>query len=226
MILLALSAVTAAILVVPSMASAAGWDIDPTPTEAKPLTFTTSGGEAKLTSAQTVTCAANTGSGKYTTATTGKVSLKFTGCKGPFFTTCTTAGQASGTIVTTELEFHNIMIENTVQLVGGTPGILITPNGGHFASFTCSVIGININIAVSGNGIIGDISSPKCAGSSKTATLNFESSATGVQKFMQEETAGTKYDLTSSENGGAPATASEDATGTITFGETATITCP
>jgi hypothetical protein len=227
MILLALGALCAAMLALPAMASAAGWDIDPESGKL-PLKFTSAGGEAKLTrlNGQKVTCTANSGTGQYETATTGKIELTFTGCKDNLGFTCTTAGQAAGTITTTELEFHNIMIDSTAQVVGGKPGVLITPNAGHFATFACT-LGIG-TVVVSGNGIVGEVSNPTCTNNpfQKTATLNFESSATGTQKYMQEETAGTKFDLLSSTNGALAETSSEDAEGTVTFAENAKMTCP
>jgi hypothetical protein len=214
--------VVSGLLALPSMASAAGWDIDPAG-----VSFTSAGGTAKLVtvSGTTVTCTSNSGTGKYDTnsQTTGKIELTFKGCTSSFFN-CTSAGQATGVITTTpELVFHNIMIESTGQLAGGTPGILITPNAGHFATFSCG--GEFLKVVVTGNGIVGDISAPKCGGSSTTATLNFEQTS-GVQKYQQEETAGTKYHLNSSLNGGAAGEAGQEGTGTVTYSQSATITCP
>ena len=225
--LLALVVVSGLLYALPSMASAAGWDIDPAPTEKSPLTFTSSGAKASLvTAGGNFSCTASSGTGKYTSQTTGNITITFTGCATTFFgfpITCTSSGQSSGTIKTTEnLVFHNIMIESTAQVAGGTPGILVTPNSGHFATFVCA----GNTVVVGGTGVIGDISSPKCGETSTTSTLKFEASGVGVQKYTQEETTGTKYDQTSSKNGGAPETASQEAEGKVTFNQAATITCP
>jgi hypothetical protein len=227
--LAALAAVGVLMLAVPSMASAGTWNIDPEPTHAAPLNFTTKGGEAKLTTTSSVvTCETNEGAGYYTTPTTGFITkLTFHGCHTTVFgftINCKTAGEVGNTITATvPLEFHNIMIHSTAQVAGGRPGILITSAAEeHFAGFECG----GNQITVTGNGVIGEISSPKCGGKSKTGTLKFESSATGVQKYQQITTEGTKYDLKSSTNGGAPVTASEDAEATITFEKEATVTCP
>jgi hypothetical protein len=224
MILLALAAVSAVMFAVPAVASAGEWEID---SGKLPLSFTASGGEATLTQegvATKVICTANTGSGKYASKTTGEqLTLTFPGCKENVVnTSCTTADQTAGTIKTTDLTFHNIMIASTAQKAGGTPGILVTPNAGHFASFTCD-FGF-MSVEVTGNGIIGDISAPKCSESTKTATLTFESSATGVQKYTQVTTEGIKFDLDAKENG-TSRTASEDASGTLSFPETVSMTC-
>jgi len=229
-ILLALAAVSAVMFALPAVASAGEWELD-----AKlPQSFTTASiGKTILTqkalSAEdkpaTVTCLGATGTGKYTTKTTAEeVTLTFTGCtESTFGSSCTSAGQASGTIKTTDLVSHNIMIDSTAQVAGGTPGILLTPKEGHFATFNCAFF---FKIEVGGSGIIGDISAPKCgAAASKTATLKFESPTEGTQKYMQITTEGTKFDLTSTQ-GGTARTASQDGEGTVTYGEAVTMTCP
>jgi hypothetical protein len=114
------------------------------------------------------------------------------------------------------------MIESTGQKVGGTSGILITPNSGHFVSFKC---GSFISFELSGKGIIADISAPACNTPSLTSTLKFEQTS-GVQRYQQEETTGTISHLTSSLNGGAPGEISLVGSRTVTYKEKATITCP
>jgi hypothetical protein len=225
LMMLALAAVSAVFFALPAAASAAPeWDID-SETGALP-TFTSAGGTAKLTSSGfgaflPVECTKNTGTGKYTTQTTSSVTLTFTGCT-QAGNTCTTSGQAAGTIKTTELVSHNIMVESTEQVAGGTPGLLITPNNGHFATFVCG----SSTFTVGGNGIIGDISSPKCGGAfSKTATVVFETSSSGIQRYMQYETNGSTYDLSTTTSLGT-FTSGEDATGTVTFNQGTKMTCP
>jgi hypothetical protein len=223
--MLALAAVSAALFALPAVASAAEWDIDQE-TATLP-TFNSAGGAAKLSSSGfgaflPVECSANTGFGKYATATTSVVTLTFTGCT-QAGNPCITAGQASGTIKTTlELVTHNIMIENTGQVAGGTPGLLITPSGAHFATFECGTS----KFTVGGNGIIGDISSPKCGGAfQKTATVFFETTAPGNQRYKTVETAGTNYDLSTTTSLGT-FTTGLDATWTVTFNQGTKMTCP
>jgi hypothetical protein len=191
--------------------------------------FTTHGGQATLatTSGTSVICTSNTGSGKYTTKTTGELNLTFSGCKDEVFgAACTTPGQASGFIKTGISVFHNIMIDSTAQAPpSGTAGVLITnPVGGvPYTTFNC--LGF-LHIEVSGN-IIGHLESPACGSSSKEHKLVFANNGTlGHQKYMQVTTTGTLFDLTSKVNGGAPSTSSMDATGITTFASAALVTCP
>ncbi len=216
LMLLALAAVSAVLFALPAVASAETWHIT------KAEKFTAHGGHAILTvdepEATEITCTSNTAAGEYENTTTGKnLVLTFHGCevaKSGGFLPCTTPGLNTGTIRTTALTFHNILVEK------GIPAILITPNNGHFATFNCPFT----HVEVRGNGIIGEVEK-NCGESSKEAGLNFTSVATGTQTWRQITTAGTAFDLTSSKNGGAPVTASEDATGKVTFGSSQTITC-
>jgi hypothetical protein len=218
MIMLALAAVSAAMFALPAVASAGEWKIDPA-NGVFPLNYSIAGGETKLTAGQTITCSSVSGTGKYTTSTTGELGLTFHGCKVLGFFSCTSAGQPSGTIKTTALTTHNVILETSPSKV---TGVLITPNAGHFASFTCA--GGIASTAVTGNGIIGEVTSPACNTASTTSTLNFATSG-GVQQWMQITTAGTKYDLSASINGGAAETAAQDGSGTVTFTQKATHTC-
>jgi hypothetical protein len=229
MILLALAAVSAVMFALPAVASAGTWELDGFGK------FTSAAGVTTLTQdplnaedkPTEVTCKSSTGTGTYTSKTGGnEFTQTFKECTESLFGfSCTTAGQAAGTIKTTDLTFENIMIDSTAQKAGGTPGILITPNAGHFASFTC---GGFIPVSVNGNGLIGDLTQPcgdvKAAGVARE--LNFDSVATGTQRYMQVTTAGTKFDL-SSTSSGTTRTASQDGEGKVTFaGAATTITCP
>jgi hypothetical protein len=217
-IMFALAAVSAALFALPAVASAGEWKIDPA-NGVFPLNYTIAGGSTTLTAGQTVTCSSSTGSGKYTTATTGELTLTFHNCKTLGIFNCTSAGQPAGTIKTTALTTHNVKLEPSPSTV---TGVLITPNAGHFASFTCA--GGIASVVVNGNGIIGEVTSPACNTASTTAVLDFTTSA-GVQKWMQITTAGTKFDLSASLNGGAAETAAQDGKGTVTFSQKATHTC-
>jgi hypothetical protein len=224
--LLALGALCAAMLTVPSMASAAGeWNLSGA---GFPLTFTVaSETTTKLVpeSGFTVECSGSTGSGQYNNETTGEIELTFTGCHTPFATNnCTTTGKKAGEITTTpNLVFHNVVLEPTPSPVLGT---LITPNAGHFATFTCVILGVNNTVVVGGNGIIGQITSPACGTAKvKEGTIVYEQTG-GSQKWKQITTTGTSYDLTSSVNGGTPVTAGQEGKGIITLAEAAQFTCP
>ena len=225
--LLALAAVSAVMFALPAVASAESWHIT------KAEKFSASGAAATLTvdpleageSVNEIECENNSASGEYENTTTGKnLAITFTGChvKGSQSSTCTTPGQASGTIKTTVLTFHNIMLEQTPTRI---PGILITSNAGHFASFTCIILFIPVAVEVNGNGIVGEVEK-ECGTSSKEAGLKFESVATGTQRWTKTGTEGPNYFLTSvASNDNKTRTVSEDATGTIKFGSSQTVNC-
>jgi len=223
MMLLALGALTALVFAaLPAVASAGEPTIDPAGGKF-PVTFTSSGttSELRATGEPSIVCTSNSGSGKYTSATTGEFELTFKGCTTSFFgfpVECHSTGQANNVITTGTSVFHNTYLTDAKT----TPGILVTPpSGGVFTKITCAGIS---TIEVKGNGIIGDLESPKCGGSSKTGTLNF--TATGAsQTFKQVTGTGTAFDLTATTSGGSAVTAAEVAEGTVTFAESITVTC-
>jgi hypothetical protein len=223
MMLLALAAISAVMFVVPAVASAGSPVIDPASGKF-PLNFTSAGGHSELRAAEepAITCTSNSGSGKYTSGTTGEITLTFHGCATSFFgfpVSCNSAGQPSGTIKTGTSVFHNTYVTDAKT----NPGVLVTPpTGGLFTTIIC---GGFANIEVRGNGIIGELTAPKCgAAAQKTATLNF--AATGSSQNLKKVTAtGTEYSLTSGTEGGSTVTASEVAEGTVTYTENATLTC-
>jgi hypothetical protein len=223
LMMLALAAVSASLFVLPAVASAAEWTID-SETGALP-TFTSSGGAAKLTSSGfgaflPVECTGHSDSGKYISSTTSVRSLIFTGCtQGP--EKCSNTADAETIEFTKELVTHNIMIENTAT-AGGTPGLLITPTSGHFATFKCG----SSTLMIKGNGIIADIITPKCGDAfSKTMTVAFETTSSGIQKYKLIETAGTSYDLSTTTSFGT-FTSGLDMTTTVTFNQGFKMTCP
>ncbi len=225
-ILLALSAISAAMFALPAVASAGEWSLDPA-SGSFPVAFNLASiGNTTLTtdgSSLKVTCTSAAGNGSQTSATTSSnVTLTFSGCTENLFgSKCTSTGQASGSIKTTDLIGHNVILEKGPPEVRG---ILLTPNAGHFASFSCG--GGLVAVVVNGNGIIGEMTAPTtCGAVQKTATVKYESPATGTQKWTQVTTTGTKFALTSSQNGGAATTASQDGEGTVTFAENMTFTC-
>ena len=223
---LALAALSAVMFALPAVASANSWHI----TTAEK--FTATGGAATLTvdpleageSVNHVECASNEATGEYENTTTGKnLTITFKGCHlaGTPSAPCTTPGQASGVIKTTDLTFHNIMLDQNPRI----PGILITLNAGHFATLECLIFFIKVHIDVNGNGIVGQVER-ECGTTSKEAGLLFESPTTGTQRWTQTETEGTKYDLTWTETtNNKTRTASLDATLTLRFGSSQTINC-
>jgi hypothetical protein len=225
--LLALAAISGAILALPAAASAGEWKLD-SASGKFPQSFTLSFGGTTLTtdgSSLKVSCNGLTGSGEYENSTTAKnVRLSLFGCTENLFgSACTTAGQSTGTIETTVMTGHNVIIEN---LNPPYRGILFTPNAGHFATFTCG--GGLVKDVVSGNGVIAQLTIPAfCNSKAISGSLSFASTAAaaGTQKWTQITTAGTKFDLTSSQNGGAAATSSLDSAGSMSFLEEQTFTC-
>jgi hypothetical protein len=207
-----------AVMALPSVASAGGWHIDPPGTS-----FSIAGGPQILTGSTTnVNCASLTGTGSYDSnnQTTGKISLKFNNCTEPIFgTSCTTSGEVTGTIKPTQnLVFHNIYTGDNKT----TPGILITSNSGHFASFSCFFGGISV--VVNGNGVMGTVTSPGCGKSSTTGKVKFNGTGT-VQEHRQVTNTGTIFSLSSSVNGGAFNAAAQDGEATLTFPQSSTMTC-
>ena len=203
--LLALAAVSAAVFALPSMAVAAEEDV-PLHLTTKPTAVNTiAGGVATLqsTGGLKVVCQEVSGTASWESTTTGKIKLAFKkDCTENLFgTECTS-------IETTELQFH------LLTLTGSLPGVLITPNGTHFATFTCT--GGFVKVVVTGNGILGKITAPACGGEASKATMKFEQ-AGGVQSQKTVVGTATSYHLNSSTNGGAATEAGQSGEGSITF---------
>lgn len=219
-LLVALISITAAISVLPASASASVWHLEPF------SGFTGMGGEARLTDpAGAMVCTSITAAGLYTTATTGFISLHMHGCKSGVFQ-CTSPGEPTGTVSTNVLPFENILLEANPQ----TPGILIKPakvdnqpaaGEGLITEFTC----FGIPTIVRGNGLIADITGPKCGESGKALTLEYASSAQGTQRWMQVTTTGTKYDLTSNTANKGWVTSSIDAVLTLNLEKEGKVNC-
>jgi hypothetical protein len=219
-ILLALAAVSVAMFALPAMASAGTWSLDPAGT---PIT-TSSVGNTVLTNNnnETVTCTSSTGAGSYNAGSTtdGTITFKFHNCTSAGIA-CTTAGQPSGTIVTTLATFKNVYLEPGPH----NPGVTIKGNGAteHFATFKCG-FGL-VTIVVTGT-LLGEIeeASTKCNVATKKLPLTFVSTAHGVQKWTRVTTAGAIEDLTATVNGTAR-TASQDGTGFVETAANVTPTC-
>ena len=216
LMLLALAAISA-LLVVPTFASAAPIHAQ-THAGGNPGAFTVTGGTSQLvrTSGSGSHGEAVGGSGTFENTTTGTVKLTFhkvTSALGNCGST--TEGHAElaggGTVTTTTLPFH------LVTLPGGQPGILITSANGHFATYRCGGITINVN----GTGILGTITSPACGGTSSNAVLSFSQTA-GVQNHKSYT--GATYNLTSTILG-STVESGMTATAAIGFGGARTLIC-
>lgn len=199
-----------ALLALPAFASAT-----PAHLSSAPETFTVAGGESELTrvAGGFTTGTGVEGTGSFESTTTGKITLTFHGVKAQGLFNCTSEKEPTGTVMTTELPFHLVMLGSK------DPGILITPAPGateHFATFNCGVfVG---TIVVEGNGILGTITSPECGKSAKSATVVFASNGAGVQNQLTYT--GTQYNLKSSVGGSEFSQSAMKATATINLGAT------
>ncbi|MGN6258081.1 MAG: hypothetical protein ACTHN3_10085 [Solirubrobacterales bacterium] len=223
MMLLAVTAVAAlAFAAMPAIASAA-----PTVdfSKATPIPFTGTSGISILRSSgfsAQLECTGGTGSGEWTSVTTGVGVSTLTGCKNRATgIACNSAGQASGAVKTETLVSHLVYIKGFTKTVGS----LATPNAttGKFAEFTCGSL---FKVVVAGNGIIGHVTKPACGETSNHSTTVGTASG-AVQTYQEIEGSTVKYHITTSLNGGTASEASLEATGEGELGEgaTATLTC-
>lgn len=206
----------------PSVASAGVWHLEPEDgSTTQTLSF--SGGTSRLVTVEPggdvksgeIHCDSVSGSGSYENTTTGTLSLLFHSCedKGTG-ATCTTSGLSSGTIETTALTFHNVLIQ------ANTPGILITPNSSTnvFAHFVCGFI---VPVTIDGNGVIGDVTL-SCGQTGVTSgEVDFELE-NNTQKYKQVTGTGTVYQLTRASNnhiGG------QEGTGSVTNSKKSKVNC-
>jgi hypothetical protein len=219
-----LMAAALAIAALPSAASATGWDLD-VQTGTLPLKFTISGGATSfkiISGGGTVACSATAGEGEYKTPTEGTVDFTYTGCKRGS-EECHSKGAKKEEVTTTTLVFHNIMIDSTVQVTNGKPGILFTGNNNHFATAECTFG----NVEYIGNGVIGELFSPICQLSEwrTMATVVFAASSNGQQTYKQAETTGTVFDLTARTFANTE-TSSIEGKPVLTFERAMKTTCP
>jgi hypothetical protein len=182
MMLLALTALSATMLVPSAIASAQEIHIDGI------TSFSGGSGQRTLTAAEqpTITCAKSQIFGSFDagSTTTGKFEIDYTEChvKNPLGITyaCRSTGSILTNTIKTSGTFHLITINNK-------PGILLTmtPTG-----ITCETLA-TMNFA--GN-VIGTITSPACESPSKFLTFKFN--ATGSTQEHKTYT-GVNYNLTS-----------------------------
>jgi hypothetical protein len=163
--------------------------------------------ELSKTKSFKVGCSSVTGSGKFENSQAGNIELKYQECKASGIS-CTTSGQATGTILTTQLPFR---VKSATE---GKLALLVSPKEGHFATFSCSIL---VKVVISGNGAIGMVTSPGYGEESSTATLKF-SGEKGVQTHTIVDGEETAYGLKASINGGASESGSMAGEVTLSFG--------
>jgi hypothetical protein len=148
-------------------------------------------------------CTGSSQSGSFDSGstTTGKFQLHLTGCTAEFLGikgSCNTAGAASGTIFESGT-FH--LITNRFS----KPSVIQT-----LQTLTIICIGFS-RVEITGNGVIGTVTSPACGASSTKMTVSF-SQAGGTQEHM--EYTGVKYDLSAhTENSSGETTGASGTTG-------------
>jgi hypothetical protein len=213
--------VVVAILAIVALPATAAADPVVDSPEGFPLELTTEyPDEGRLATASGVElkCESVLATGVAENGSTGTLQLTYQGCReSSLGSKCTSAGQESGTILTTELLVHL----KTVN--GGSPAVLATSNEGHISTFTCA-FGL-IHVEVRGTGTIGEITAPGYNEPSSTTTLQFVQSE-GVPKYSTVDGDETEYAQEVSFNGGELEAAATEAEITLSTpeGQEATLT--
>jgi hypothetical protein len=209
-------AAAAALLILPTSASAGGPQFDPSGNW-----FVTEGGTFVLAAEgqPTITCTGpNQQAGTFNvgSSTAGEISLTLTNCHRTTFgvtSECRTTGSALGSIVLKPIPFQ------TVYTTAGAskPGILLT-----FPKVTIECKNL-VSMELTGS-LMGTVTAPECGKSSSKGTFSF--TATGFkQNQMQITGTGTFYDLQLRTVSGAWNTAAVTTTAPVTFKEELTLTC-
>jgi hypothetical protein len=224
-------AALSAMLLLPALASATPAHVSPQPVG----NFSIHGGASEWSrvAGGGSTGTTTTGTGTFENTTTGKIKLTFHGVKSSIGTNCHQPGGPVGTVTTTELTFHLVM------LAANTPGILITGNetttgvktagegpwGHHFFDYTCGIFIPTVQWR--GNGLLGTITAPACGAASNTAKVKFDPNVKGNGVQKHSSYTGTNYSLESSIGEGAYSASAMEAEATITFsgGAKPTLSC-
>jgi hypothetical protein len=192
--------------------------------EKLPATATFSSGKSTLSLADgtTISCESGTGNGSSLAGskTTAEAAYTLHGCHEEatiFKFKCTSAGQPAGTIQLGTVVTHAVYLDEAHT----RPGVLATSP---FVKFTCA--GGFSTVEVKGNGVLGEVTSPKCGATSKTGTGKTETKSHGVQAVQQVEETGTVYNLEASLGGGAFQSAGTTWSVTGTANQNVTFTCP
>ena len=184
--LLAIAAISAALFALPAMATATENHI--IGAENQKFTGGGEGGNLNAEGEPTINCSKTGASGSFTSNTTGKVNLTFTGCNATILGVklgCKTSGAEAETIKI-ENVFHLITIEGITKV----SGILLTPP---FPTVICGSGLSERKLTITGNGVIGTVTSPICGEASKSMTVSFTSTA-GSQEHKKYT--GVTYDMT------------------------------
>jgi hypothetical protein len=187
-------------------------------------TAVASAGASRMTMSgePTITCTKSEGSGAAISTTTSEGVLTMFGCTAEFLGikgNCTSEGQSAGTIAIANTVSHLVYLDENHTKVGA---LATPPASGLFTKFTC--VGF-ATIEVKGNGVMGEVTFPKCGQTSKEATVVAE--ATGsTQKYRQIEETGTFYELKAATKGGGLVSAGTNWTVTGSSATSGTLTCP
>jgi hypothetical protein len=221
-----LALVTALAISALAASSAAALSMTPTPNS-----FSGGGGQFAAAAAGSAvkSCKASTSTGKALEGTSGEITLYLSGCTAPPWGSCTTAGQAAGTIATATLNYRLVYLDAAKTKFGlmltppdasvykelpppfdGMNGKVI-PGSGTFAKFSCAGISYVWN-----GSVLGEITSPGFEVSSPGATLSFTASGT-TQTYRQVEGAGLSYQLSEKRGANSPVDLAIQATHNMTF---------
>lgn len=172
-----------------------------------PVRFTAKGGPGLLETkgGHSVTCLETTGSGEVAgAASVANVSVHFKGCIAEHLAAlpCTSAGAASGEIVTNTISGTPVNLDTLHLQVG----ILLQPaSGTTFAEFVCastSGLPVKETLKVTGS-VIGQVKTTDLNEFHSAITLEFVQAA-GVQAWTQVEGAGASHVLLTEGSGTAP----------------------
>jgi len=213
MMVLAISAFSAAMLILPAAASA--WSVD-NPGGATFSGTTTTTSRLFASGEPTITCEGPNHISGSIAGTTGTLKVVFTKCH------IVVLGITIACKTTNATESNEIITSGalaTVGIGGGTTrGIKVTPES------TVVRCGSTKPITVAGS-VIGELSSPStCPTATTSATIKFVVEG-GKQKFKTETGSSTEINLTATTEGGSPVEGAEEAEGTVTFTESVTVTC-
>ena len=210
--LFAIAGVSAALFVLSAVASASENHIEGA--TGQQFTGSGAGGNLQSEGEPTINCTKTTAIGSFTSETTGKVNLTFTGCNATILgvkLSCSTPEAAAETI-----KIENVVHLITVEGITGKTGILLTPP---FPTINCGSGLSERKLSITGNGVIGTVSSPLCGEASKSMTVSFTSTA-GSQEHKKYT--GVTYDLTvDTEPNPTGATAGISGSATMTFNDNA-----
>jgi hypothetical protein len=201
-ILLALAVASMAAFALPAPAVAVEEDVPVHLVPAPVGTKTVTGGTAVLTgSFGSIKATSSSGTITFTNSTTGTIQLTLKGFSA-FGVSCQSAGQPSGVVALTTLEFHLLTVEDTSTHATG-PGMLITPTKNekgetHFATFECPPFG---KFVIGGNGLIGT-TTQKCGESKTEPELIFSPVSAGSKVQTHKTVVGTPTEYNLTTNGG------------------------